>query len=282
MGSMSVPRDPEQSSKFHGSVALRRPVEKAVFVLTQPSPGSEADKRLHYHEYPYFWLLVRGACEETIDGLGDRDYRRGVWTYHPQGERHAHRCGGDQPTGLGIVLQPALLELLRSYGPVADHPAVLEDSAACLIGQAVLRELQDGDLGSDLALEGLTLLLLSQLSRTKVKRDKSAPDWLRRARDLVHDRFAEELRVSDIAREVGIHPVHLSREFSRHYGETPGAMMRNLRLRAAESMLRRTDMPLASVASRCGFYDEAHFCRSFKAAMGQTPGAFRASLRRSS
>jgi len=43
------------------------------------------------------------------------------------------------------------------------------------------------------------------------------PCGLRRALELIHDRFFEPLTLSLVAEEVGIHPCNLARAFRRHY-----------------------------------------------------------------
>ena len=43
----------------------------------------------------------------------------------------------------------------------------------------------------------------------------------------------------------------------------------------AKTLLRRTGIPLAEVAHRCGFADQSHMNRVFGARMGTTPGQYR-------
>ena len=101
------------------------------------------------------------------------------------------------------------------------------------------------------------------------------PRWLRRARDLLHERCGSALRMGAIAGDVGIHPVHLSRSFRLHFGVTMRAYLRDLRVRRACDELRRTEHSLSRIALSMGFADHAHFTRTFKVVRGLTPREYR-------
>lgn len=70
----------------------------------------------------------------------------------------------------------------------------------------------------------------------------------------------------------------LGQLFKRDTGETIGAYLSRLRVRAAAEMLCTTDTPLATLAMEHGFCDQSHFHRVFKRVSGFTPAAFRASF----
>jgi AraC family transcriptional regulator len=103
----------------------------------------------------------------------------------------------------------------------------------------------------------------------------AAPRWLRRVRELLDDRFAENLTHEAVAAAVGIHPIHLARVFRHHCGCTLGDYARKLRVDYAARKLVSTDEPLARIACDAGFADQSHFTRSFKRQIGMTPAAFR-------
>jgi AraC family transcriptional regulator len=102
------------------------------------------------------------------------------------------------------------------------------------------------------------------------------PRWLSRCLDLIDETYAEPLTVAALARDVGVHPVHLAREFRRRYRQTLGDYVHKVRIRAACERMTERDEPLAVVAACAGFADQSHFCRVFKAFVGRTPSAFRA------
>jgi AraC family transcriptional regulator len=87
------------------------------------------------------------------------------------------------------------------------------------------------------------------------------------------------LSLSQQAACVGVHPVHLAREFRRFYHCTIGDYIRQLRIKFACEKLVQSDLPLSEIALASGFFDQSHFTRTFKQLTGKTPQAYRADFR---
>jgi AraC-like DNA-binding protein len=81
--------------------------------------------------------------------------------------------------------------------------------------------------------------------------------------------------LADLAAIGGVHPVHLSREFRKHYHMTIGELIRKRRIDRACELLSNSAMSLSEVALTCGFSDQSHFCAMFKSHTGLTPAKFR-------
>jgi AraC-like DNA-binding protein len=101
---------------------------------------------------------------------------------------------------------------------------------------------------------------------------------LLRARDLADARYAEPLRVADLAAAAGLSRAHFSREFRRAFGESPHAYLLARRLERAASLLRSTDRPVVSICFAVGLRSVGSFTTSFTHAYGVTPTAYRASF----
>lgn len=201
----------------------------------------------------------------------------GSMIFQPPDEAHAHRFldGG----GRCFILQfgepwtdrMRRLDLDEPRSPIAIH-----GGKAIHLTRELRREFGVGDLASELAIEGLSLSLLGELARTRERTERSVkPGWLMRAVEILHDRVREPVQMAEIAEEVGVHPVHLSRTFSSHYGCTMGEYLRRLRVEMAREDLVSTEKPLAVIAYDAGFSDQAHFTRVFKSIMGVPPGEYR-------
>lgn len=102
---------------------------------------------------------------------------------------------------------------------------------------------------------------------------------LRRAIELLQARYAEPLRLDELARAAGLSPNQLTRVFRAGTGLTPHAYLTDLRLQRSRALLRRSDMPLAEVAAATGFADQAHWQRHWLRRHACTPGAYRRQLR---
>jgi AraC-like DNA-binding protein len=132
-----------------------------------------------------------------------------------------------------------------------------------------------------LSIETLVLdLLQSAAVRVGTTRLPAPGQWLDRVRDKLNESVNAPLRVIDLAREVGVHRVHLGRAFQARYGMCLGEYHRQVRVRWAAQQLAAGETPVGSIAIQAGFADHAHFSRVFKRAMGLTPLAYRRASRR--
>src|SRR3954454_20920534 len=101
---------------------------------------------------------------------------------------------------------------------------------------------------------------------------------LLRAKDLADARYAEPLRVDDMAHAAGLSRAHFSREFRRAFGESPHAYLLTRRLERAAALLRGTDRSVASICFAVGVRGLGSFTPSFPRAYRITPIAYRASF----
>ena len=100
-----------------------------------------------------------------------------------------------------------------------------------------------------------------------------------KVREVLHAQFQETLTHDDVAKLVGVHPVHLATVFRRHFGCTIGEYVRRLRIEFASRRIAASDDSLCDVGLAAGFSDQSHFSKVFKQQTGMTPGQFRANLR---
>ena len=95
-------------------------------------------------------------------------------------------------------------------------------------------------------------------------------------RDLLHDRYAEDLSAEDLADAAGRSRFQVYRDFQTRYGMAPSTYLRQVRLRAARRLLAAGE-PAARVAVAVGFADQAHLTRWFRRAYGITPAVYQRS-----
>ncbi len=278
---MAHPNDDDPSGgQFHGSLNLRLPIESGIVVRSQPSVDALPSKAMHSHAYPYFWMLISGDCSERIEGRSERVYRPMELTFHPAGERHSHHQGERAPVGLGIILPNAVTRYAEEFAPINDEPEMLRGPDQSRIAHALVAECGRIDRSSELVLEGLCLQLIGSISRLRFMREIAGPPgWLMLARDLVRDTYSDSIKVSDIAKTVGVHPVHLSSSFKKHFRQSIGEYVRSVRTDAALRMLANTALSSAEIAAACGFYDESHLSRTLRTSTGFSPQEYRNRLK---
>jgi AraC family transcriptional regulator len=238
---------------------------------------------MHAHAAPGIALLVRGALDVTFASghrvAGDARERAGALVL-PVGTPHRGRAGAD---GARVLILALELDRVASMEPSASavlaQPAWWRAPRLATLGRGIARELAVADDAAALALEGLTLELLSALVRRgqESARPGPPPAWLRRVREALDDRYHERaLRIGDLAKVAGVDPAYLARVFRAHYGTTAGAYLREIRVRRAADALARSSAALSQIALDNGFSDQSHFTRVFSATYGLAPRRWRA------
>ena len=101
---------------------------------------------------------------------------------------------------------------------------------------------------------------------------------LLRAKDLADARYAEPLRVDDLARAARLSRAHFSAEFRRAFGVSPHAYLLTRRLERAAAMLRTTDRTVAEICFAVGLRSVGSFTTSFTRAYGISPSGYRAAF----
>ena len=92
---------------------------------------------------------------------------------------------------------------------------------------------------------------------------------------MIDSYYMTRLTLNHISGVVGVHPVHLAREFRRHFGRTVGDYIRQQRIGQACRELKKDGAPLVEIALSVGFSSQSHFTRAFKSLTGTTPSSFR-------
>ena len=233
----------------------------------------------HNHDRACVAMMLEGSFDLAIGGRLHPCPPTAVAT-EPAGESHANRIGDAGARVVVIQPDPRGADLLRPFRRVLDRPAHRHHAGIAADAARLARELDRPDDLASLAAEAVVLEILVVLGRLALDAERAPPRWLLRARDLVHARFREPLRIADVAREVDVHQGHLARAFRQHFRMTLGSYVRGLRLDWVAQKLIDSDESLASLALAAGFADQSHLTRTFKCHSGLTPQAYRRARQR--
>jgi AraC family transcriptional regulator len=274
-----------QADKFGGPVSTR--LAGGTFYGTSQQTEAVAGLVLSVNHYPpefrtpphahadtFLYLVLDGTCMESYGG-GTRTVGPAGLVVHPAGAPHTNHWASPGGRCFCIDFGPGWADRVRGYSAFLDTPGAFQGGTPVHLVQRLFREFCRRDTLSPLVIEGLALELVGEATRAAAGDLGAAPGWLRRAREILHDRFAERLTLGTVAAAAGVHPVHLAAVFHRHLGCTVGEYVRRLRVECACTQLRTSSTPLVEIALRAGFADQAHFCRTFKGRTGMTPAAYR-------
>lgn len=258
----------------------------------------------HSHAITSVTLILSGAIRESA-GAGEETGESLSVVVKPAGVEHADEMGPRGARTLQVAIEPdAAAEIgaggLDRWRWVHDLRAVapLVDLARLASRHALEDGAPDDDALRDGALEQYALehgaLEQEPLERDALERDAleegvleavgaldppdpasaPLPDWLARVREALDDQLETGITVQTLAREVGAHPVSVSRAFRRHYGRTISAYRRQERVRRAAARIAGAGT-LSRIAFATGHADHPHLCREFRRVTGLSPSEYR-------
>lgn len=102
--------------------------------------------------------------------------------------------------------------------------------------------------------------------------------YVAEAERLIAAESGPRLKVSELAKSVGLSQAQLGRLFVAEHGTTPLQYIRNVQARRAHELLTGTVEPIKSIAIRCGLPDVHAFNRFVRARLGASPREIRAGI----
>ena len=143
-----------------------------------------------------------------------------------------------------------------------------------------ISEPRPGSLADQLEDQGTAFLLLKEILAVSEPKETLllAVEGFRdleSAVQLIDKHKFEKLTLDELAQSCHCSRSSFEKKFRRVFGTPPGQYLLNLRLSAAESMLRETDDSCAQIAEACGFANQFIFSRLFSKRYGISPRDYR-------
>lgn len=181
-------------------------------------------------------------------------------------------------TNIRVLAAQRLLQKLGETG----QPMPFSDPLVSAAARQLVDELQRGVAADSAFVERLAGIMVEQLLRVAsglagsrlnpaalhLGRMTRVLEWLR-------NNLQAQLTIQVLAAQAGVSTAHFRRLFSDSLGITPHRYVTQLRLQRASELLTQTDLPIARIASECGFDSQSHLTTSFSRVHGLTPARFR-------
>jgi AraC-like DNA-binding protein len=235
----------------------------------------------HCHENPYFTYLLSGRLQETSkkDSLLCVP---GTLIFHNSSEAHYNI----KPPGYTRGFQ---VEFTNNWFGKFDINTskfegvfeVLSPDIKFLFAK-IYKETIIHDEASKLSIEGALLQIFCRMVRLKSSAGSSSfPAWLNIVKQILHDEPENNISLSRLARETGVHPVHISKSFHKYFKITLGEYLRRLKTEKSITLMADKTISLTEISTACGFSDQSHFIRTFKSQFGITPSRYRKHISKS-
>ena len=102
------------------------------------------------------------------------------------------------------------------------------------------------------------------------------PQKIYLAREQMLEKFSDPLfSIDTLAESLGVSTSYLRREFSRAYGKSPIAFLKDLRIKNAKLLLHSGYMSIAEIAEQSGFSSASYFIQVFHKTVGCSPARYR-------
>lgn len=204
-------------------------------------------------------LLTEGISSlsaETVDeaiNLVQKAAARQHWT-----QRNAY--------AVAFALAVTVQDCLEAYG--LDIPSQMPRSHGDLLQWMDLHHM--GDVRD--WLERLRQDLLEYIQKERADGKQTV---VRRAQDILTQRFCGEITLPELAEQLDLTPGYLSALMKKYTGKTFSEYLTYLRIEQAKKLLRETHDKIYAVAIAVGYEDAFYFSRIFKRETGMTPGDWR-------
>ena len=224
----------------------------------------------HRHEFPGFFFASKGVFETTTAG-GKIRFWGGQVSCHAPDDLHSTRVLSPGACGLNIELGDTCVNTPEVFR-IRTAP---RGSKIPILLVQLYAELRARDAASTLAVQGLVLQAIAELTREEERHVLQRPQWMSRAEQFLSDNTCDGIDMKQLSAVAGIGSRQLLRAFKQFLNCTPGQYVRKRRIEIARQHLAETREPVARVAMEAGFYDQAHFCHEFKKANGCSPREYR-------
>jgi AraC-like DNA-binding protein len=279
--SISFIRNIEQKGEFH---------EEDITLSTLPCHSQTSFIDIYCFGYSFFkrgavlpikaatWVIQLqtegNARVETDDG--SFNISSGNLLVVPPNFRHTYRVpkNNDMRKIFIIFRSGPLLDILLGE-EIRSNGILIRDSGLDSI--KFFEELHENmKSASPDSLENLSTDLYRLLFRIRSLIVSKTPmgDFETSLRAAVRD-ISRDISLDSLAESFGLGKHSLIREFHRQTGCSPVKFMISMRMRQAEQLLTLSSMPIAEIASVCGYSSPSFFSSEFKKHFGITPNGMR-------
>ncbi|MCR9255304.1 MAG: AraC family transcriptional regulator [Alphaproteobacteria bacterium] len=168
---------------------------------------------------------------------------------------------------------------------VTDFFGIKDTECAAAVKTYVTRAADPEDIASPIEMDSRAYLIALDLLRANHRRlplkqaELLSPSdtRFRRVLQIIEDRMAEPLRISELAREMDMSSFQFLRAFRESIGVTPGKYIAQRRAERARDLIAGGDLPLAEIAHRVGYSSQSHMTRKIGEVYGMSPKTLRMS-----
>nr|WP_315156622.1 AraC family transcriptional regulator [uncultured Flavobacterium sp.] len=228
----------------------------------------------HYHENAYFTFILQG---NVIEGNKKEIYTcsSGSLLFHNWQEPHYNIKPEGFTRGFHIEIEKGWFDNLEFNTTDLQGSINIANADLKFLMYKIFRETKGDDTTAQLSIQTLLLETLAKMLRANKTESNKKPTWVSEVSMILNDQFSDNLTLEYLSKTLNIHPVHLSRDFSKYFNSSLGEYIRKLKVQKSLQLISEKSLDLTSIAFECGFSDQSHFTRCFKEINGINPSEYR-------
>ncbi len=228
----------------------------------------------HYHENAYFTFILQG---NVIEGNKKEVYNcsAGSLLFHNWQEPHYNIKPEGFTRGFHIELEKCWFDNLDFETINLQGSINIENPDLKFLLYKIFRETKFDDSSTQLSIQLLLLETLSKMLQNNKTETFKKPIWVSEINMILNDQFSDSLTLQYLSKTLNIHPVHLSRDFSKYFNCSLGEYIRKLKVQKSLQLISQKKLDLTTIAFDCGFSDLSLFTRCFKEINGINPSEYK-------
>lgn len=247
------------TGEFYGKQKQKSLLEHIILTDTEYT-HSKVD--WHYHQSPYFTYLLDGKLFES-NKKQSYFLKPGSLLFHNWQDAHYNIKPDEFTRGFHIELDE---EWFKNYGintKNLEGSFSVENPSIKTVMNQIYWESKTKDNFSNPAIQSHLVEIFEKMGKQEFPKEKK-PIWVKKLKELIEEECILDFSLTNLALKIEIHPNHLSREFSKHFGTSLGNYIRLKKLNKAFCLIQAKKYSMTEIAYQCGFYDQSHFISSFK------------------
>lgn len=153
--------------------------------------------------------------------------------------------------------------------------AGISADTAFAVGEGYIESMRQCRTFSELTSLNLTMYEDFIFRVRKHRTNPGVSAQIRSCRDYIELHAEQELKLAELAKQVGYSEYYLSRKFKQEMGINVSSYIRLVRVERSKLMLSTTNTPIHQIAAALHFASSSHFSEAFREVVGKTPQQYR-------
>lgn len=247
------------SNTYYGTV--NEAIETESFKISISNHQAKSKISAHAHSKSYMCLSVLGDYQEKSHT--EEIVNQGEVVFRQSGHEHSNSFLDNNGVCLNIEFNnevQLMIENEISLPNKAEKQKSSTDFYKVLFG-----------LKNSIANDLLNIYCYEAVITFFKESNNGDINWIKEVKDYINDSPLENISLSKLSYELGLHPNYITRKFKEVTGFKMSDYLLQTRLRYCLENIVGTEQSLTEIALQNGFYDQSHFSRNFKKHLNTNP-----------